>query len=81
MNNYFNNVGKDLADNIVTNTQLLNIDLQENHPQQRAQVTTFEPTTSMEIYKTVMTFKNESAPGQDNLQTKTHTTTHTRPIN
>ncbi|KAI5725563.1 hypothetical protein M8J77_017066 [Diaphorina citri] len=69
INNYFSNVGKNISDSITLPTLPTNNDAQDQQPTYPL-LSTFDTTTTHEVYKTVMSFKNNSAPGHDGLQTK-----------
>lgn len=68
INNYFNNIGKLVSDSINSssnddtsyNSNILDVN----------QLTSFEAVTSLEILKLVKNLRNNSAPGDDELQTK-----------
>uniref|UniRef100_A0A8D8XNE2 Endonuclease/exonuclease/phosphatase domain-containing protein n=1 Tax=Cacopsylla melanoneura TaxID=428564 RepID=A0A8D8XNE2_9HEMI len=74
MNNYFKNVGKNIAETI-NNTRSPRNTLNEQETQHTGQnapnnLSTFEPTTPTEVLTTMNKMKNNSAPGEDSLQTK-----------
>lgn len=69
VNEYFGNIGRDLAENILSKNPTINTD---NPPLFEANLTSFvlSDTDPAEVEKIIMSLKSDSAPGYDNIPTR-----------